>query len=38
VAEELRDLLPNARLEVMKNEQDPYQWPQLVREFLNSLD
>jgi pimeloyl-ACP methyl ester carboxylesterase len=38
VAEELRDTMPGARLEVVENERDPYQWPQLVREFIASLD
>lgn len=38
VAEALRDTLPNAQLEVMKNSQDPYQWPHKVRDLLSTLD
>lgn len=37
VAESLRDTLPNAQLEVMKNGSDPYHWPKLVRQFITSL-
>jgi len=37
VAETLRDTLPNAQLEVLQHPDDPYQWPQLVREFITSL-
>ena len=38
LAETLRDTLPNAKLEVMEKVNEPYQWPQLVREFLTALD
>jgi pimeloyl-ACP methyl ester carboxylesterase len=38
VAQELHRVLPNSRLEVASQEQDPYAWPQKVRDFLESLD
>jgi 3-oxoadipate enol-lactonase len=38
VAEKLQDILPNTQLEVMKHVDDPYHWPQLVREFITSLN
>ena len=38
VAEELRELMPNARLDVLVDADDPYLLPQLVREFITSLD
>ncbi len=38
VAEILHDTLPNAQLEVIKHEDDIYRWPQLVAEFIASLD
>ena len=38
VAEELQKTLPNAQLEVVTHPSDPYRWPQLVREFMTSLD
>lgn len=37
VAEELRDIMPNAQLEVATQADDPYRWPQLVRRFITSL-
>ena len=38
VAEKLHDILPNSQLEVIEQADDPYQWPQLVREFVTSLN
>ena len=38
VAEILHDTLPNAQLEVIKHEDDIYRWPQLVAEFIASLN
>jgi 3-oxoadipate enol-lactonase len=38
VAEVLHNTLPNAQLEVMGHVSDPYRWPQLVREFITSLE
>lgn len=38
VAQELHNTLPNTQLEVMTHASDPYRWPQLVREFMTSLD
>ena len=38
VAQELHRVLPNSCLEVAAFEQDPYAWPQKVRDFLQSLD
>jgi 3-oxoadipate enol-lactonase len=38
VAEKLHEILPNTQLEVMKHADDPYHWPQLVREFITSLN
>ena len=38
VAQELQNTLPNTQLEVMDHASDPYRWPQLVREFITSLD
>jgi len=37
VAKELRDTLAHTQLVVMQEVDDPYQWPQLVREFISSL-
>lgn len=37
VAEQLRDTLPNAILEVATEPRDPYQWPARVRQFLLSM-
>ena len=37
VAEKLRATLPNSQLNVVEHPDDPYQWPQLVREFITSL-
>jgi 3-oxoadipate enol-lactonase len=38
VAEILHETLPNSQLEVMKSEDDLYRWPQLVAEFIASLN
>ncbi len=38
VAEILRDTLPHTQLEVMQHEDDVYRWPQLVAEFIASLN
>lgn len=38
VAEILHDTLPNSQLEVMQNEDDLNRWPQLVAEFITSLN
>ncbi len=37
VAEQLHNTLTNAQLHVMEKSDDPYRWPQLVREFITSL-
>jgi pimeloyl-ACP methyl ester carboxylesterase len=37
VAEDLHRVLPDSRLEIAAREEDPYAWPELVREFLESL-
>ena len=37
VAEELDSVLPNSRLEVARREDQPYEWPGVVREFIQSL-
>ena len=37
VAEQLHKTLPNTQLCVMEKSDDPYRWPQQVREFLTSL-
>lgn len=34
IAQQLAELLPNAQLQVADHPQDPYQWPDLVREYL----
>lgn len=38
LAEELHRVLPDSRLEIAEGEDDPYGWPHLVREFLESLE
>jgi len=38
VAEELHGVLPNSRLEVATRDDDPYAWPQVARDFIQSLD
>jgi pimeloyl-ACP methyl ester carboxylesterase len=37
VAEQLHKTLPNSQLQVMEKSDDPYRWPQQVREFITSL-
>ena len=37
VAEELHRTLPNSRLEVAREDEDPWRWPEMVREFIGSL-
>ena len=37
VAEQLHKTLPNTQLQVMEKSDDPYRWPQQVREFITSL-
>ena len=38
VAKTLHNTLPNSQLEVMVHADDPYNWPQLVRNFITSLN